>query len=167
VASTAVFTYLFVHPSRGKKALRNEQGIFSQCVGWTIYDCWASYFSLGQGRHGLCGAHLIRELQALADWGRSWATALQKHLLTLYDQSRTGPLSGAARQQTQAEYDRLVAQGYEQEYHLVHLVFLDLAGKPTGLSWRSFGYSLVKRFDDRQAEVLAFTFEAGVPFSNN
>ena len=164
VASTASYTHLFIHAKRGKEALQSTDSVFEQCMGWTVHDCWASYFSVGKGRHALCGAHLVRELQALEDGGRLWAGAMKHHLLALYGQSREGPLSGEARQQAQLEYDRLLAQGDEQEYHLV---FLDKQGRSTGQHWRSVGYALLQRLDHRQAQVLAFAFEPGVPFSNN
>lgn len=164
VASTALFTYLFIHARPGKEALQSEQSIFGQCTGWTVHDCWASYFTVGKGQHALCGAHLVRELQALEERGRLWAGAMKQHLLALYQQSREGPLSGLSRQQAQAAYDRLLAQGYEQEYAVV---FLDKAGRSTRQHYRSLGYALLQRLADRQAQVLAFAFEPGVPFSNN
>jgi transposase len=164
VASTAGFTYLFIHAHRGKQALQSVQSVFEQCVGWTIHDCWASYFALGKGQHGLCGAHLVRELQALEERGRAWAGAMKQHLLALYQQSREGPLTGSARQQAQAAFDGVLAAGYEQEYNLV---CWDAQGNPVGKRIRSMGYSLLARLDDRQGQVLAFAFEAGVPFTNN
>ena len=76
--------HLFVHPKRGQDALRCEQSVFEDCRNWIVHDCWASYFTAGKGRHSLCGAHLLRELQALVDQGRQWASALHAYLLKAY-----------------------------------------------------------------------------------
>jgi transposase len=164
VASTALLTYLFIHPSRGKAALQSAQGLFEQCVNWIVHDCWSAYFALGQGRHALCGAHLVRELQALHERGRTWAGAMQTHLLALYKQSREGPLQGSARQEALAQYSRLLELGHQQEYHIV---FLNEQGLATRQTYRSVGYALLQRLEARQAQVLAFALEQGVPFSNN
>lgn len=164
VTCTTLWTYLFIHAKRGKEALQSAQSIFEQCVGWTVHDCWAAYFALGKGRHALCGAHLVRELQALQERGRPWAGAMQAHLLSLYKQSREGPLQGTARQQALAEYSRLLELGHRQEYHIV---FLTEQGLPTGERHRSVGYALLQRLEARQAQILAFALEQGVPFTNN
>lgn len=164
VSSTALWTYLFIHPKRGKAALQSAQGIFEQCLGWTVHDCWAPYFALGKGRHALCGAHLVRELQGLQERGRNWAGAMQAHLLSLYKQSREGPLQGPARQQALAEYIRLLELGHQQEYHIV---LLNQKGLPTRQAYRSIGHALLHRLESRQAQVLAFALEPDVPFSNN
>lgn len=164
VASTTLWTYLFIHAKRGKEALQSAQSVFEHCVGWTLHDCWAPYFAVSQRRHALCGAHLVRELQGLEERGRHWAGAMQAHLLALYKQSREGPLQGAARQQALAQYSRLLELGHQQEYRIV---FLNQQGLPTRQQYRSVGYALLTRLEERQAQVLAFALEEGVPFTNN
>ncbi|MDT0499330.1 transposase, partial [Algiphilus sp. W345] len=43
-----------------------------------IHDCWASYLSYDYCGHGLCGAHLLRELAFIADAdGYAWARNLK------------------------------------------------------------------------------------------
>ena len=37
-------------------------GIIPRYGGVIIHDCWASYLSYDHCGHGLCGAHLLREL---------------------------------------------------------------------------------------------------------
>lgn len=37
-------------------------GIIPRYGGVLIHDCWASYLSYDHCSHGLCGAHLLREL---------------------------------------------------------------------------------------------------------
>lgn len=62
VTSTSLFTYLFVHPKRGKQAIEGESSILNRFYGWLVHDCWSSYFNLTHLKHALCGAHLLREL---------------------------------------------------------------------------------------------------------
>lgn len=164
VASTALFTYLFIHAKRGKEALRSAQSVFERCTGWTVHDCWAAYFAVGKGRHALCGAHLVRELQALEERGRAWAGAMKAHLLAVYKQRREGPLTGEAGQRARAEYERLLAVGHRQEYDFV---LFDGQGNLHRGYHRSVGYALLRRLEARQAQVLAFAFQAEVPFTNN
>ena len=78
VASNDRYTHLFIHPKRGKDALLSEQSIFGACLNWTVHDCWKSYFTVGEGRHALCGAHLLRELAALIEGGSVWAKQMPK-----------------------------------------------------------------------------------------
>lgn len=88
VTCTPLLTYLFVHPKRGRKALESAQSVFTDCLGWTVHDCWQSYFVVGQGRHSLCGVHLLRELQALVNGGSAWAVLMYAYLLDLYKMTR-------------------------------------------------------------------------------
>ena len=61
-------TLKFVHPKRGLDAtlsaawLMTAIGIIPRYGGVLIHDCWASYLSYDHCSHGLCGAHLLREL---------------------------------------------------------------------------------------------------------
>ena len=104
VACRALWTYLFVHPSRGQKALKAEESVFLGGTQWLVHDCWSSYFAAGVGRHALCGAHLLRELQDQIDRGRLWATGLHTYLLALYEASRAGPLAANERRVWEAYY---------------------------------------------------------------
>lgn len=67
VASNALYTYLFVHPKRGKIAIESLQSILPDFKNYLMHDCWASYFGLFGAKHLICNAHLIRELQALIE----------------------------------------------------------------------------------------------------
>lgn len=164
VACTPQYTHLFVHPKRGQDALRCEQSVFEHCGNWTVHDCWASYFTAGQGRHSLCGAHLLRELQALVDRGRQWASALHAYLLKAYQATRCGPIALEDQTQWLQEYDRLCQQADQEE--LPALVFFKADGR-TGRAKRSKGRNLLERLILHRQAVLAFALEPGVPFTNN
>jgi len=159
VACTAEYTHLFVHPRRGQVALCSEQSVFSDCHNWTVHDCWSSYFAAGKGRHSLCGAHLLRELQALIDQGRQWASALHGYLLNAYQASRHGPIEPDEQACWRAGYEHLCQQGDEEE--LPALAFFRADGS-TGRSKRTKGRNLLERLMHHQESVLAFAFQAGV-----
>lgn len=164
VACTAEYTHLFVHPRRGQAALCSEQSVFGHCQNWTIHDCWSSYFAAGKGRHSLCGAHLLRELQALIDQGSQWASTLHGYLLKAYQASRHGPIEPAKQACWRADYEHLCQQGDAEE--VPALVFFKADGS-AGRSKRTKGRNLLERLMTHQSAVLAFAFEEGVPFTNN
>lgn len=164
VASNEAYTYLFVHPKRGQDALLSPQSIFGDCVNWTVHDCWASYFTVGKGRHALCGAHLLRELAALIEQGSVWAKTLHGYLLEVYQASRHGPIATHEQALWRSRYETLCGQADVEE--LPPLVFFKADGR-TGRAKRSKGRNLLERLLLHQEAVLAFAFEVGVPFTNN
>ena len=166
VACTALYTYLFVHPSRGQKALKSTQSVFEGCTNWLVHDCWSSYFAAGAGRHALCGAHLLRELQGQIDGGRLWAKHLHAYLLELYKATRHGPLAANERRSWQQVYRQLCEQGLEEEPGPI--VFYNKEGEIiTKRPKQSKGRNLLHRLVSHETAVLAFAFEVGVPFTNN
>ncbi len=77
VATTELYTYLFVYEKRGKLALESEQSILDELTGWLVHDCWSIYFNFKGMHHALCGAHILRELEGLIENEQSkWARVL-------------------------------------------------------------------------------------------
>ena len=74
VASSEFHTYLFAHQKRGKEAVESSQSILTNFSGWAIHDCWSSYFNIEHLKHGICGAHILRELQAQIELKSQWAS---------------------------------------------------------------------------------------------
>lgn len=159
VACNQALTYLFVHLKRGKLALDSDQSVVSNFLGWLIHDCWQSYFGLSKARHGLCGAHLIRELQARHEQGSVWAALMQTFLWDAYQASRDGPIKLAQQVHWQSRYQRICRQGLTQE----PVPQARLRGRPK----QSKGRNLLNRLIEHESAVLAFAFESGVPFTNN
>lgn len=164
VACNEKYTHLFVHPKRGREALGSRQSVFEDCHNWIVHDCWPMYFSTGQGRHSLCGAHLLRELTAQIERGRQWAKAMHAYLLRAYQATRCGPIALAERERWRAEYEQLCRQADQEE--IPALVFFKKDGS-TGRSKRTKGRNLLERLIQHQHAVLAFAFEQGPPFTNN
>ena len=70
VCCNSRFTYYDVHGSRGGKAFK-EIGIIENYTGRLMHDCYKSYFTVGtQAIHGLCNAHLLRELKAVYEYDK-------------------------------------------------------------------------------------------------
>ncbi len=88
--SNEQYSYLFVDAHRGQKALRGERSILADFTGWAVHDCLGAYFTFTDCKHAICGAHLIRELQALIESGSRWAVSMKELLLSLYQHSRQG-----------------------------------------------------------------------------
>jgi transposase len=158
VASSVLFTYLFVHQKRGKLAIESDQSILTQFTGWAIHDCWASYFSLEFLKHGICGAHLIRELQALIESNSQWAIQFKSFLLEIFNTDLDVRIRDKA--QILERYDQIIAIGQLEEPQPPK------TGKKGRLK-RTKGRNLLERLEKHKTAVMAFAFNADVPFTNN
>ena len=70
-----------LHRNRGCEAI-NALSIIPRYGGLIVHDCWKAYLTYTQCKHQLCGAHLLRELQAVIDSnGYPWARKMRKLLL--------------------------------------------------------------------------------------
>lgn len=164
LASNDQYTYFFVHDKRGQQALLSEESIFPACVNWTVHDCWASYFTVGKGRHSLCGAHLLRELQALIEQGRQWAQAMHDYLMAAYQATRHGPIAINQQAHWRMNFQQICQQADLEEHPAI--AFFKPNGS-LGKPKRTKGRNLLQRLIHHQEAVLAFAFEPGVPFTNN
>lgn len=70
-----------LHRKRGCEAV-DALGIIPRYGGVIVHDCWKTYLTYTRCKHQLCGAHLLRELQAVTDSnGYPWAGKMHKLLL--------------------------------------------------------------------------------------
>jgi transposase len=159
-AGSALYTYLFVHAKRGKKALLSESSVLKDFVGRAIHDCWASYFEFRQAQHGLCNAHLVRELQALAEEKSVWADKMRTFLLELYAQTQQNPLQGQSVNETRQRYQQILSQADQEE---PPPKIKQGKGRPKNTP----GRNLLRRLRQHEEAVLAFALVPGVPFTNN
>jgi len=80
VISNADLTYLWASDHRGRAAI-NEMQVLNFYTGTLIHDCLASYFALNCA-HGLCNAHLMRELNFFSEVKEhKWAARMQALLM--------------------------------------------------------------------------------------
>ena len=78
VCSGGEITLKFLHEKRGTEAMQAIGGI-PRYGGVIVLDCWASYLAYEHCGHGLCGAHLLRELTFIVEAdGYSWAKNMKR-----------------------------------------------------------------------------------------
>lgn len=159
-ASSMLFTYLFVHEKRGKIALESDKSILDKIKGWLVHDCWGSYFNFNKINHAICGAHILRELEGLAESRQSkWANVFKAFLMGVYEM----PFEERIKRRQLIEF----------RYNLICGIGEKLEPPPTrvkgkqGRHKRTKGRNLVERLIRERDAVLAFAFNREVPFTNN
>lgn len=158
VFSDKLFTYLFLHSNRGRKAIDSQFCHLKEYGGWLVHDCLATYFKLDNVKHAVCGCHILRELQAEIDQKSPWATKFHAFLLRVKDTEFDTRL--ANRLLIEAEFDEIIQQGDREEPP-------PTATGKKGRKKRTKGRNLLERLRLRKDAVLAFAFNKEVPFTNN
>ena len=163
--SAGNLTVLFCHPKRGRAAV-DDLNIIPRYGGVLVHDRWATYLSYDNCRHALCGSHLLRDLQFIIDSnGHGWARSMKKLL------------KEAARKVSKSESKTLT----DQEFKAVRKRYRTILTKgkrelpeppprPPGKRGRiakSDAENLHEALSRYEDEVLRFTREAEVPFTNN
>jgi transposase len=161
VASNESYTYLFIHPKRGKIAIESPQSILPDFKNYLMHDCWASYFGLSQAKHLLCNAHLIRELQSLIEQGSQWAKSMQKYLLDLFQLTKESILSKELLPKYVRVFHQICQRGFSEEPNPIKT-----EGKKGKIA-KSKGRNLLERLSNNQDAILSFAFHQGLPFTNN
>lgn len=157
-ACNELYTHLFVHEKRGEEALRSADSVLKDFCGHAIHDCLAAYFKFMQAQHGVCNAHVVRELQALMEEQSSWAAEMRTFLLELYAQPR--PLSAGAAETARERYRQILSHAEQEEPPPE-----PKTGK--GRPKNTPGRNLLCRLKEHEEAVLAFALVEGVPFTNN
>lgn len=166
VVSTARLTYYAVDAQRGTGSHRRI-GILPQFAGIAIHDAYNSYLSWAI-QHGLCNAHLVRELTALDESTRQhWPAQLKAVLLDMHEAVKqakdAGHIALPPRKQTAFEqrYDQLVLTALRVNHKATH---------PPGTRGRlraSPARNLAERLRDHKDSVVCFLRDFRVPFDNN
>jgi transposase len=168
VVSTPHLTHYGRHEQRGHAAT-DAIGILPGFGGRLIHDAWAPYWHYGC-QHGLCNAHLLREVAAVAEQpDQTWATELHALLREMSQAITQGRAAGqtasapAQRDQWVGRYRALVAAGTAAHPPPVRPV----DGPRRGRLKQSPARNLLDRLTTHEAEVLAFLHDWDVPFDNN
>lgn len=166
--STETLTWYGIHHKRGKEAI-DFFGILPAYHGRLIHDCFQSYFDLPCD-HGLCNAHILRELTFLhEELQQPWAGALHKLLIEMNDEVndyKTLYASGLpfARQN---HYCRRYRKHLRQGRAANPPLRLVAVTKKRGRRKQTKTQNLLDRMERYEKEVLAFLFDFRVPFTNN
>ena len=116
VARTDALTHYAYDSRRGLDALR-EVGILPQLRGTLVRDGYLSYTRFEQCRHGLCNAHLLRDLvfvEEIDATQQAWTKPLAALLIEIKEAAARARAAGAAQLSAESKsaflrrYDRLV-----------------------------------------------------------
>jgi transposase len=163
VARTELFTAYFLHESRGRVAV-DAFGVLPGYPGAVVHDALSVYDGpdYATARHALCGAHLLRELTAVAETSPEaiWPGQARNAL---------AELAAAARTAREAGLDHIPPDRSAAPLHLFRqAVLVGLVEHPRAAGRKqSKARNLLERLRDRQAEILRFTVDLNVPFTNN
>ena len=166
VLSTKMFTLIHASMTRGTDAI-TEMGVLAGYRGVVIHDRLALYWQFRKAKHGLCGAHLLRDLEEVATVAsqRSWAAglaALLGEINTACGDARLAGHLGLAPSLVRAfsaRYDQLVAKG--------------IAANPEPAKGLKRGYyqrkshNLVTAFATHKKPILRFMNDLETPMTNN
>lgn len=156
--STSCYTYFFIHAKRGSAAITDTCSIIADYTGTLIHDCYESYFKLTTAKHGICGAHLLRELAAQIDDKKAWAQSMNDLLLELLKTETEKNIIN--KKEIEQQYDAIIKDGKSQEPPPIQ------SGK-RGKYKRSKGLNLLERLERHKTSVLAYAFDPDIPFTNN
>lgn len=165
VVSTAMFTLIHASVTRGSDAV-DEAGVLRGYRGVVVHDRLAMYWKL-KAKHGLCGAHLLRDLADVAGVATqtAWATGLAALLVEINaacdDARRRGlrRLAPAHQRAFAARYDALVTQGLAANPEPAH-------GRKRDYYQRR-SHNLISAFRDHRRHVLRYMYDLDVAFTNN
>src|SRR5207248_2891546 len=86
--------------------------------GWSIHDAWRAYLTYLAAKHGLCNAHLVRELVFLIEryaqvWARDFLALLlnMKHKVDIAKSQGQSALSSLQLGAFEQCYDRIIERG--------------------------------------------------------
>jgi transposase len=166
VVSTSLYTLIHASVTRGTDAI-TQAGVLIGYRGVIIHDRLALYWKLKRARHGLCGAHLLRDLAAVAQVATQtgWATDLAGLLVeinTACDSARARGqrcLAPSRQHAFTARYDTLVAAG--------RVANPDPAPRRRRDPLQRQSHNLAVAFHTHKRAILAYMRDLDVAFTNN
>jgi transposase len=159
-----------IHAKRGSIAM-DEIGILPTRTHGCIHDYWKAYLKYSQAKHGLCNAHVLRELTFLVEqYLQVWATQMIKLLLDIKQTVEVANQLGQASLPIEqiaifeGRYDQIVAEGL-----LANPAPAEINDQPKkrGKVKQSKAKNLLDRLRDHRDKELAFMYDFKVPFDNN
>jgi transposase len=168
-ASTALLSLFVVHAKRGVAAM-DAAGVLPGFRGVAVHDGWSPYWRYDQTTHALCAAHLLRELEAVAELpGQGWAAELAEWFAIACGQAARARDAGAGAERLapwvlaglRDRYDRILATGRAAN---------PPPPRPPGRRRRprrSPAVCLLDRLDAHRDQVCRFLEDLRVPPTNN
>ena len=167
VASTESVTFLYLSDKRGSKGM-DEGGVLPNFHGIAIHDCWAPYWKYDM-EHGICCAHLLRELNGVKENHpeQKWASRFSKLLLDMKSAKEAAILAGQGSmddtvyEKLDKRYDRIIRAAYRENPEPEAV-----SGK-RGRRKRGKVLALIDRLQKYKDAVCLFAKNFAVPFDNN
>lgn len=169
--STDSHAYYEIHPKRGHEAM-DTIGILPDFKGIAIHDFWKSYLKY-TCTHGLCNAHLIRELTFIHErLEQIWAKELIELLLemknakeTALEQNKTNLAENILKQFAE-KYDKIINQGLDVN-PFAPPTYKKGEKKKRGRPKKTKPRNLLERLRDYKSDIIRFCENFNVPFDNN
>jgi hypothetical protein len=165
VCSSGEITLKFLHRKRGREAIE-DIGVIPRYGGVAIHDCWASYLSYDHCGHGLCGAHLLRELTFIVDAnGYRWAVNMKRLLqetCAKVSKRKNKKLTITEYENVQKCYRNILTRGAKE----LPPIPARQNGK-RGRIAKSDAHNLWERLEQHESAVLLFAKNSHVAFTNN
>ena len=164
VYSNATKTLLDGHSKRGRQAM-DDINILPQAKGTVIHDRLNSYNGYKQLEHGLCNAHILRELKALEQNKElQWPGQIKKLLLRAKEYKDQDDLNAKRIQRIQNRYESILRK-QRPYYQKVQKLINDK--KARGKPKRSKDHNLFLALWKFRNDILRFIHNEDVPFDNN
>ena len=130
-----------------------------------VHDRWATYFTYQNCAHALCGSHLLRDLQFVIDANdHRWPKQMMKLLVDAnreVSKSEDKVLSDQRFKAVRKQYRTILTQGKKELP-----APLERTGK-RGKIAKTDEQNLFEAFDSNESEILRFTRNPYVAFTNN
>ena len=167
VASNQDSTYLYLSGKRGQHGMK-EGKVLPDFHGIAIHDCWSAYWKYDM-KHGVCCAHLLRELNGAEKNHptQKWPKAFWNLLLKMKAAKDEAILSGLDQLEADViekfdrTYDRIIKKAYRE-----NPVQKNASGR-RGRPKRGKILSLIDRLRGLKESVCLFVKNFAVPFDNN
>jgi len=165
VYSSGDITLNFLHARRGRAAIA-DIGIIPRYGGVIIHDCLHAYLSYDHCDHGLCGSHLLRELQFVIDsnnyaWAKNMKRLLQQTCAKVSKRKRK-KLTALECKNLQKRYRNIITRGEKE----LPPIPVRQNGK-RGRIAKPDAHNLWERLNDHEQAVLLFARNSHVAFTNN
>jgi transposase len=166
VVSSPQATLYHLHPQRGQVAM-DAIGILPHFKGVAVHDEWRSYSYYQEAKHGLCNAHILRELTFIHEEEKeNWAKEMKELLIRAKQEVAKhiaeGRLPEEKLDEIEKKYQHIISQG--KEYHA------SLSALPKGKRGKQKqrpGKNLLDRLEYKVSCVLGFMKDFSVQFTNN
>ncbi|MGP8322294.1 MAG: IS66 family transposase [Methanosarcinaceae archaeon] len=162
-AGTELLTFYGIHKKRGKAAM-DYFNILPDFGGRLMHDFWKPYLKY-DCEHGLCNAHLLRELTFLFEQHKQvWAEKMFILLLEMNDfvSSSQNQLAPRQKKPWLSKYHEILDEGWK-----VNPLPERPQKKKRGRQAKTKSQNLLNRLGDFESSVLAFFHDINVPFTNN